>query len=324
MERVLNQEEIDAMVRAARGRADGGKADQRSIKPCSFRQSGQLTGQQMRSINGLHETFARSLTQSLGAYLRVLFEVKLVSVEQLAYGEFLERVPEVTYMVTFVVPQMSAAAALQIDHSVVFPLIDVLLGGNGHCEALTREVSEIEEQIMQGVGSIICRELAYAWAPLGVDIDLEGRQQAAQMQRFLAPTEKTLCLSFEVKLAEAQGTLNLIFPVSISNTLLRKLSADWSYGKPRAVNHAGPRLLEKMMDCTFPITLGIPTIHLPIQTILTLAPQDICDLGLSVRNPASLIVAGRRTFDAAPVRQGRMRAAQVGERLPIPKEERRQ
>jgi flagellar motor switch protein FliM len=177
---------------------------------------------------------------------------------------------------------------------------------------------------MQGVGSIICRELAYAWAPLGVDIDLEGRQQAAQMQRFLAPTEKTLCLSFEVKLAEAQGTLNLIFPVSISNTLLRKLSADWSYGKPRAVNHAGPRLLEKMMDCTFPITLGIPTIHLPIQTILTLAPQDICDLGLSVRNPASLIVAGRRTFDAAPVRQGRMRAAQVGERLPIPKEERRQ
>jgi len=324
MERVLTQEEIDAMVRMASGRQeDGRKKETRSIKLCTFRQSGQLTGEQVAAVNGLHEGFARSLTQSLGAYLRVTFEVNLVSIEQLAYSEFLERIPEVTYMMCFRVEQMSNSAALQIDHSLVFPLVDILLGGIGQCEVLTREVSEIEEQIMEGVAKIICRELETAWIPLGTKLDLDGRQPPAQMQRFLAPTEKTLCLSFEVKLAETTGMLNLIFPVSISNTLLRKLSADWSYGKSRPVDRPSERMTAKMLDCSFPIELGIPAIKLPINILAGLAPQSVCNLGIPVRKPASLIIAGREAFDASPVRQGRLRAAHVGQQLTFSGEERK-
>ena len=102
MEKVLSQEEIDAMVRAARGQHEASpQAEQRSVKPCSFRQSGQLTGEQVRALTILHEGFARNLTQSLGAYLRVVFEATLARVEQVAYAEFLQRVPEVTYMMSF-------------------------------------------------------------------------------------------------------------------------------------------------------------------------------------------------------------------------------
>jgi flagellar motor switch protein FliM len=310
MERVLNQEEIDAMVRAARG-LDKPQDEQRTIKPCSFRQSGQLAGEQVRAVNGLHEAFARSLTQSLGAYLRVVFEATLVSVEQLAYGEFLERVPEVTYMMSLHVPQMGATAAMQIDHSLVFPLVDILLGGTGQCEVMTREISEIEENIMEGVAKIICHELATAWTAFGTALELAERQPPAQMQRFLAPTEKTLCLSFEIKLAEARGMLNLVFPMSISNTMLRKLSADWSYGKSGAPSHFAKRLAAKMMGCAFPLELGIDAIKLPIHKLMNLASGEVCNLGISVRVPAAVTIAGRPTFAANPVRQERQRAAQI-------------
>ena len=174
MERVLTQDEIDAMVRQALGRQGAAKPETRSIRPCTFRQSGQLTGEQVAALNGLHEAFARSLTQSLGAYLRVGFEVNLVSVEQLSYSEFLARIPEVTYMMCFFVKQMNSESALQIDHSLVFPLIDILLGGNGVCEILAREISEIEEQIMEGVAKIICHELETAWTPLGIHLSREA------------------------------------------------------------------------------------------------------------------------------------------------------
>lgn len=323
MERVLTQAEIDAMVAAASGRQNSRGHETRTIKPCTFRQSGQLTGEQVAAVNGLHEGFARSLTQSLGAYLRVTFEVNLVSVEQLAYSEFLERIPEVTYMMCFRVEQMSAAAAMQIDHSLVFPLVDILLGGIGHCEVLTREVSEIEEQIMEGVARIVCRELDTAWAPLGIKLDLDGRQPPAQMQRFLSPTEKTLCLSFEVKLAETNGMLNLIFPVSVSNTLLRKLSADWSYGRSRPVDRSSGQMVAKMLDCAFPLELGIPQIKLPINTLAGLVPDSVCNLGIPVRKPASLIIAGREAFEANPVRHGRLRSAQLGQQLAFSGEERK-
>ena len=324
MTRVLNQDEIDAMVTAARSQGDTLQDGQRSIKPCSFRQSGQLTGGQVRAISALHEGFARSVTQSLGAYLRVVFEATLVSVEQLAYSAFLERIPEVTYMMSFHVPQMNAEAAMQIDHALVFPLVDILLGGTGHCEALTREVSEIEEQIMEGVARIICHELAIAWAPFSTKLELETRQSPSQIQRFLAPTEKTLCLSFEVKLTDTKGTLNLVFPVSISNSLLRKLSSDVSYGKPRSSSHSGRRLTETMMDCPFPTMLGMVAPNLPIQTLLSLSTGEVCNLGMPVRTPAGMVIAGRKAFDAHPVRHGRRRAAQVSGQLAISKEERRQ
>ena len=320
MEKVLDQREIDLLVKAAKDNPSAGKQD-RSIKACSFRQSGQLTGEQIHAITVLHEGFARSLSLSLGAYLRIAFEVTLTSVEQLAYSEFLEHVPEVTYMSSFNVRQMSAAAAMQIDHSIVFPIVDVLLGGTGHCEALTREVSEIEEQIMDGVARIMCQQLHIAWTPLGVEISYEGRQSTAQIKRFLAPPEKTLCLTFEVKLAETKGTLRMIFPVSVSNALLRKLANDLSYVRARAHTHTDNRLAEKMLGCDFPIGLILPFIKLPVETVLNFSAGQVCNLGVPVRVPATLAITGRQAFEANPVRHGRHRAAQVGNTITL-KEER--
>jgi flagellar motor switch protein FliM len=321
MEKVLNQEEIDAMVRAARGqKSEQRQARHLNIKPCTFRHSGQLSPEQVRATNGLHEPFARSLAQSLGAYLRVMFETTLVSVEQLAYGEFLERVPPVTYMVSFLVPELGASAALQIDHSLIYPLIDILLGGTGRCEVMPREVSEIEEQIAEGIAKIVCRELAIAWTPFGAGLELEKRQSPAQMQRFLPPTEKTLCLSFEIKAADARGMLNLIFPRSISNTLLRKLWPEWSTGKSRSNDRSVRKLTEKMLDCPFPVTLGITGIRLPAQTVIELAPGQICNLGIPVRMGASLLIAGRKVLQAKPARVGKQRAAQICKPLTSPEE----
>jgi flagellar motor switch protein FliM len=318
MERVLTQYEIDAMVRQALGRQDGAKPETRIIKPCTFRQSGQLTGEQVAALNALHEGFARSLTQSLGAYLRVGFEVNLVSVEQLSYSEFLARIPEVTYMMCFVVNEMNSEAGMQIDHALVFPLIDILLGGNGACEVLSREISEIEEQIMEGVARIVCHELETAWTALGIHLNLEKRQSPAQMQTFLSPTEKTLCLSFEVKLAETTGTLNLVFPVSVSNSLIRKLSIDRAHGRARPNDYASGRLAAKLMNCIFPLELALPTVKLPIDTVVNLAPQGTYSLGIPVRKSPSLVIATREAFEATPVRQGRRRAAQITRQIAIP------
>jgi len=324
MERALTKEEIDAMVRVAAGRQNDLRTiETRSIKPCSLRQSGQLTGDQLASVNAVHEAFARNLTQSLGAYLRVTFDANLSSVEQVSYGQFVERTSEATYMMAFRTEQMSAAAAMQIDHSLVFPLVDILLGGTGHCEILPRDVTEIEEQIMEGVAKIICRELEAAWAPLKAKLHLDGRQPPAQIQRFLTPTEKTLCLSFDIKLAETTGKLHLILPVSISNTLLRKICAEGAQGKSSPVVRNGGQLTARMMDCSFPIELGISGIKLPINTVARLVPHSVCNLGIPVRKPASLIIAGRESFEANPVRHGRLRAAQVGQPISFSKEERK-
>src|SRR5262249_16730749 len=165
MEKVLNQEEIDAMVRAARA----GKAPDPSLpvhphaEPWDVRRASQIGREQLQAITQLHEAFARNLTHALGAYLQIVFTATLVSAEHLTYREFLQRIPETTYLASCRLDPMGVNAALQLDLKVAFPIIDLLLGGEGKSLAATRELTEIEEQILDSVARIICRELGVAW-----------------------------------------------------------------------------------------------------------------------------------------------------------------
>ena len=191
MGKILTQQEIDAILGSAR-KADKSSAPTKFIQPWNQRGSGQMHNDQARAITTLHESFARNLTHSLGAYLRIPFEVSLVSVEQLTFNEFLSAIPELTYLLALELTPPGVMAALQLDHSIVFPTVDVLLGGSGTYAEIVREISEIEEQIMEGVAKIITRELALGWAPLGFEITLGERHSTPQIQRFLPPQKKFL------------------------------------------------------------------------------------------------------------------------------------
>src|ERR1700688_3074592 len=114
MEKVLNQQEIDAMVRAAR--SIGTRADAATgpvVQAWDVRQAGQIGREQLRAINQLHELFARNLTTSVGGYLRIAFDCSLVSAEHLTYRDFLQRVPEKTYLASIELAPVGAVAVLQ-------------------------------------------------------------------------------------------------------------------------------------------------------------------------------------------------------------------
>src|SRR5580693_3899619 len=239
MEKVLNQAEIDAMVRKARGGDAGGNEEAKPavVTVWDVRQAGQIGREEVQSISTLHEGFARNLTHAVGAYLRIEFAAALVSAEYLAYGEVLQRIPEVSYLAVCKLSPVGATALLQLDLAVAFPLIDVLLGGQGSSSLPGRQLTEIEEQILETVMRIICREVQIAWQVLALEVEFEE-----QVQRLMPSEEKTLSLAFDITVAESRGTLNLVFPAVVSNALLRKLSAGWVRAKVRARPDSEQRL----------------------------------------------------------------------------------
>src|SRR5579863_5330627 len=194
MEKVLNQEEIDAMVRTARSgtQAVAAPPTQPNFEPWDVRRAGQIGHEQLLAINSLHEMFARNLTHALGAYLRVVFAATLVSAEHLTFREFLDSVPETTYLASCRISPMGLSAALQLDLKVAFPIIDLLLGGEGKGMAATREITEIEEQILDSVARIVCRELGAAWQALALVVNFEERLDTGAVGRLMGPEEKVL------------------------------------------------------------------------------------------------------------------------------------
>jgi len=312
MDKVLNQHEIDEMVRAARAGASARALPKEAVvNPWDIRQSGQIGAEQLRAINQLHEAFARNLTTSVGGFLRVVFDCSLVSAEHLTYREFLQRVPGKTYLASCDLSPFGTVAVLQLDLEIAFPLIDVMMGGEGKSGELTRDLTEIEDQILEGVMRIICRDLRMSWQAINLEFKFGACQQISQAQRLMPPDEKNLCLSFEIKMAETRGTLNLAVPALVSNALLRKISAAISYRRPHSPVETRNQIQKRLLDCVFPLELAMPHMNVRIEDLSRLAPGDLLPFPGSAAAAASLQIEEVPLLSAAPVRVGARRAARV-------------
>ena len=81
MEKILRQEEVDALFEAARTSAEekGPGEVRMRVLPYSYSSAGQISTEQLRAISMLNDLFARNLTHNLSASLRAKFQVSLVS-----------------------------------------------------------------------------------------------------------------------------------------------------------------------------------------------------------------------------------------------------
>jgi flagellar motor switch protein FliM len=198
---------------------------------------------------------------------------------------------------------------------VALPIIDLLLGGQGSGIAASRELTEIEEQILESVARIVCSELAAAWQALALEVSFEERLLAAEAQRLMAPEEKTLSMNFEITMTEVRGSLNLAVPAAVSNALLRKISVGWSHRRPQAQSDSRRRLMHRLLDCPFAVELGASNMQAAIADLAALAPGRLLLFPRRAAEPASLLIAGMEMFEAVPARCARSRAARLLHRI---------
>ena len=309
MEKVLNQKEIDAMVQAARGTASEQEAE---VTDWDYKRAGKIGGEHLDAISALHEGFARSLTNSIGAYLRIGFQAGLVSAEHLTYREFLGGIPERSYLGSVKLAPIGTSALIQMDLAVAFPLIDVLLGGEGVGQPPSREITDIEEQILETIMRIICRELQNAWQPLGVEFQFEQRQHPSRVQHLLAVEEKTLGLSFELTMKESRGLMSIAVPAVVSSALLRKLSsARPSTPAQLGAEAFGEKLRRRLLGCPFRLDLALTVSAPSAGELAALSPSKILPLKRRADGVAELVSNGKPAFEARIVRVGDSCAAQV-------------
>jgi flagellar motor switch protein FliM len=259
-----------------------------------------------------HQVIAGNLANiDTPGFLRILFDCSLASAEHLTYREFLQRVPEKNYVAYCDLAPVGAISVLQLDLAICFPIIDVMLGGEGKSSEITRDITEIEEQVLEGIVRIICRELQTSWQAISLEFNFGARQQVLQTQRLMPPDEKNLCLSFEIKMSDTRGTLNLAIPAVVSNALLRKISADFSYQRPRGPLEGRRQIQQKLLNCLFPVELSISSLQVPLQDLSGLVAGDLLTFSESVSSPAALLVDGVRLCFATPVRVNGRRAARI-------------
>jgi flagellar motor switch protein FliM len=310
MQKVLEQDDIDALF-ASSGIEEDAAATKSQEGPSTYNFSGagHISSDQMRAIATVNDLFARNLMHTFGAWLRTEFQVALVSGEQMAYAEFVDRIPERTYVSSLRLEPLAAQALIEVELTLASPIVDLLLGGKGTSEP-ERSLTDIEELIMASVVQMLVKELNVAWHPVGLHFSFEKRESSAQVARMMPAGEKTLCVCFEVKMPEATGVINLCLPAVVLNTILRRLIAEHSRRRLR-LPETVDRLRELVGQTTVGATLQFPPIRLAARQLSALQPGSLLRLPLPRHAAAELRVAGLSFGPARAVRAGEHRGARM-------------
>jgi len=312
MEKVLGQEEIDALfaTRSDVLAEDATVASSQSCaEPFNFGRAGQISSEQMRAIATVNDLFARNLTHAAGAWLRTEIEVMLVSGEQMVYTEFVERIPEETYVCSIRLEPLGAIGLMELELSLALPFVDLLLGGTG-TPAPARPLTDIEELILASVVQLFIKELNLAWESVGLQFCFEKRESAAQVARMVPAGEKTLCVCFEVRLGKERGMLNLCLPAVVLSAILRKLSEDRD--QPRRCSlEVRTRVRELLGESSVLTSLRFPPVRLKAKEIASLSEGALLRLPISRHNLAEFCLEGMALSRAVPVRTGEHRGARL-------------
>ncbi len=321
MERILTQEEINALLRNARDtRAAAAEArPKRKASPFFFGKASHISKQQVRDIAQLHEAFTFDVKHQLSAYLQGNVEVNPMSVDEVPYSEFTQSLPAEIFLFTFQLQPPDAVAIVSLDFPFTYALIDMMLGGDGQASVPARPATEIEERLIQNVlDTVICDSLQAAWREVAqVHFSFRQAHRPADLHRLMPPHEKVLFLSFEMRMGEVFSTLTMAFPGAVSSLLLRKLA------KRNARAHSLSRapqaeLGERLKNAVLPVEMLLPSTRIRGRDLFELEPGQILQIGHPVSRPALMTVAGRLMFVGYPIRKGRQRGSLIQQKYAVP------
>jgi len=303
MSKILSQDEIDALLSASTV-APAPKLDPvaeaatpvGSVIRYNFRRPDRVSKEQIHSLHFLHDRFARNVATSLSAYLRAITELSVVSVEQFSYSEFLMSLTDPTAFYALAIPPFDELAALEINPTVAFAMVDRMLGGTGNAITLKRALTEIEQHVIDSVVKLLLDGLTETWRPI-VDLafGIRGRETRPQMLQVAAPNEIVIMIVFDVKIGESRGMINLCIPASIVETTGAHFVQAWHRQRREPTPTERAWLHENLARVPADTTASLQT-TLTARDILSLEPGDVLSLGMPIYKPIDLCVGGTMKF----------------------------
>jgi len=296
MARLLSQDEIDKVFRNLTDEKDDSAA--KSAVPYDFRRPDRIAKDQLRSIHLLHDNFARNLASSLSGYLRAYVIVNLVSVEQLSFAKFTQCLPSPTVLVSLGMKPFDGNAVMELNPSLVFPLLEMLLGGNGKGPALARETTEIEQSILDTLFRIILHDLSLAWhAVANITFTVEGREIEPQLLQILAPNEAVVSISVEIRVGENTGLMNIGMPSIIIKMLRNKFDQQWSVRKSDSTEAEQARILSLLKPANMNLDVRLEGPTLRVQDLMTIEPGHILNFDHALGKPVKMSVNGQNKYE---------------------------
>lgn len=311
---VLSQAEVESLLSAMEQTAQKATAPRRApasapsaaarprekVSPYDFKRPERVGKEQMRALQTMHEGFGRNFGARLSTMLRSIVDVKLTSVDQLTYGEFVFSLENPTCFNVLTADPLEGNLILDVNPSILYPIIDRMLGGGKESNSSTRRpLTEIELRLVSRITNEYLEELKRAWSGvMPINFQVERVESNPQLVQIVPPNEVVVLISFELTLGELRGMLNLCIPFNSIERIGNKLSANsWiSPSRKTSTPETQQRVTKNLKGAPVEMVVMLADTTISTKDLLGLRVGDIITTEKDTKSPLLVSVEGMTKF----------------------------
>jgi flagellar motor switch protein FliM len=320
MSEVLSQNEIDALL-AALSSGELGIEEQQAIeekhrvKKYDFKRPNKFSKEHTRTLEMVHDNFARIASNYLTANLRTSVQINVSSIEQTTFEEFIHSIPNPTILITFYMEPFEGLFMFETGPQFVFQLIDILFGGPGKSSIKTREFTEIEKNIMKRINMKLLENLKTAWEDImDVEVKLDNLETNPVLNQVIAPNEPVELITLSVDIGNNQSFLNMCIPYISVEKYMDKLVIQYRTKVSYREDNEFKKTLQKSINSVeIDAVVELGKSYITVEDFLNLSIGDCVTLNKKTNEPINMYIDNNPYFKVYPGTIGKKVGVQISE-----------
>src|SRR5438309_11545175 len=308
-ERVLSQEEIDNLLGFTVG--DVNLDDHSGIR--AIIDSAMVSYERLPMLEIVFDRLVRLMTTSLRNFTSDNVEVSLDRITSVRFGDYMNSIPLPAVLSVFKAEEWDNFGMATVDSSLIYSIIDVLLGGRRGSSQLRiegRPYTTIETELVKRLVEVVLTDAEQAFRPLSpVTFTIDRLETNPRFAAISRPANAAILVRLRIDMEDRGGNIELLLPYAtiepIRDVLLQMFMGEKFGRDPIWEGH----LATEIGQAEIAVEAVLYEAELPLRQLLALEIGDT--LALNVKADGFVTV---RCGDVA-LTEGRM--GRVGDRVAV-------
>ncbi|HTS40890.1 MAG TPA: flagellar motor switch protein FliM [Xanthobacteraceae bacterium] len=308
-ERILNQEEIDSLLGFSL--ADVTLNNNSGIR--AIIDSAMVSYERLPMLEIVFDRLVRLMTTSLRNFTSDNVEVSLDRITSVRFGDYLNSIPLPAILSVFKAEEWENFGLITVNSSLIYSIIDVLLGGRRGQNALRiegRPYTTIESNLVKRMIEVVLADAELAFKPLSpVKFNIDRMETNPRFAAISRPANAAILVRLRIDMEDRGGDIELLLPYAtiepIRGVLLQMFMGEKFGRDPIWEGH----LATEIGQAEVAVDAVLYEARLPLRRIMRL---DVGDTLILEIKPDALVSV--RCGDVT-VSEGRM--GRVGDRVAV-------
>ena len=268
--RVLNQDEIDSLLGFDEASDEG--SDRAGIQ--AILNSALVSYERLPMLEVVFDRLVRMMTTSLRNFTSDNVEVSLDDILSQRFGDYLNSIPLPAMLTVFKAEEWDNFGLMTVDSSMIYSIVDVLLGGRRGTAAMRvegRPYTTIERTLVERMMHVVLADLSAAFDPLSpVTFRFDRLETNPRFATISQPSNAAIVARLRIDMEDRGGRLEILIPFAtlepVRDLLLQMFMGE-KFGRDSIWE---THLAEEMWFTEVPLEAVLDTQILPLSRVLNM------------------------------------------------------